>query len=111
MDFVNGGFGSDRVNGGAGSDRLFHIGDAGHGSDWIQDFSSADDDVLVYGADASARQFQVNIASNEGAGDTDVDEAFVIDRPTGRILWALVDGAGEERLMLQIGGESTDLLG
>ena len=47
FDFINGGFGSDRVNGGAGGDRLFHLGIADHGSDWIQDFSNAEGDVLV----------------------------------------------------------------
>ncbi len=41
FDFINGGFGSDRVNGGAGADRFFHVGVAGHGSDWIQDYSGA----------------------------------------------------------------------
>ena len=53
-DFVNGGFGSDRVNGGDGADRFYHVGVAGHGSDWVQDFESAEGDRLVYGGAASA---------------------------------------------------------
>ena len=110
FDFINGGFGSDRVNGGPGADRFFHVGVAGHGSDWIQDFSHAEGDRLVWGGGAaSPAQFQVNFTGN-GAGDAGVDEAFVIYRPTGQILWALVDGAGEPSIMMQIGGESFDLL-
>ncbi|KPQ22352.1 MAG: hypothetical protein HLUCCA24_00280, partial [Rhodobacteraceae bacterium HLUCCA24] len=46
-----------------------------------------------------------------GAGDAGTDEAFVIYRPTGQILWALVDGAGEGSIELQIGGAVYDLLG
>ncbi|ETX26985.1 calcium-binding protein [Roseivivax isoporae] len=111
MDFINGGFGSDRVNGGAGADTFYHLGVAGHGSDWIQDFSDAEGDVLFYGgAGATRSQFQVNVATTEGAGAAGIDEAFVIHRPTGQILWALVDGAGEDSLMLQIGDTTYDLL-
>jgi Ca2+-binding RTX toxin-like protein len=111
FDFVNGGFGSDRVNGGADADRFFHVGVAGHGSDWIQDFSHAEGDRLVWGGGAAtAAQFQVNIASTAGAGDASSDEAFIIYRPTGQILWALVDGAGEASIELQIGGQVVDLL-
>ena len=111
FDFINGGFGSDRVNGGDGADRFFHVGVAGHGSDWIQDFSHAEGDRLVWGGGAaSASQFQVNIATTPGAGDAGTDEAFVIYRPTGQILWALVDGAGEGSIELQIGGQVVDLI-
>ena len=110
-DFINGGFGSDRVNGGDDADEFFHIGLAGHGSDWIQDYDAAEGDVLIYGgAGATRDQFQVNIATTGGAGESDVDEAFVIYRPTGQILWALVDGAGQESLDLRLGTEVYDLL-
>jgi Ca2+-binding RTX toxin-like protein len=111
LDFVNGGFGSDRVNGGDGADRFFHVGVEGHGSDWIQDFSDAEGDRLVYGGGAASRaQFQVNIANTPGAGEAGTDEAFVIYRPTGQILWALVDGAGQGSIDLQIGGQVIDLI-
>ncbi|ETX26662.1 nidogen-like domain-containing protein [Roseivivax isoporae] len=111
MDFVNGGFGSDRVNGGAGADTFYHLGIATHGSDWIQDFSHAEGDKLVWGGGAATEdQFQVNFASTEGAGDVDVQEAFVIYRPTGQILWALVDGAEQDSLMLQLNSGTFDLL-
>ena len=70
-DFVNGGFGSDRINGGDGADRFFHIGVAGHGSDWIQDFDNAEGDVLLYGGNATINQFQVNVANTANAGDAE----------------------------------------
>lgn len=110
-DFLNGGFGNDRLNGGAGADRFYHLGVAGHGSDWVQDFSDTDSDLLVFG-DASARasQFHVNFAFTAGAGDDAVQEAFAVFRPSGQILWALVDGAALEHIWLQIGSSSYDLL-
>jgi Ca2+-binding RTX toxin-like protein len=111
-DFVNGGFGSDRVNGGAGADQFYHLGIADHGSDWVQDYSAAEGDRLVWGGGAATRaQFQVNLTETAGAGAAGVDEAFVIYRPTGQILWALVDGGAQGAINLQIGGQVFDLLG
>ena len=122
-DFVNGGFGHDLINGGTGGDKFFHVGgtaDAmlGHGSDWVQDYNAAEGDVLVFGdSAATAGQFQVNTThtanreTGERSGDDDVQEAFVIYRPTGQILWALVDGGGQDSINLQIGAEVFDLLG
>lgn len=110
-DLINGGFGNDRVNGGTGADRFFHLGVAGHGTDWVADFTLAEGDVLVLGNPAATRaQFVVNFGTTPGAGDEGVQEAFVIYRPTGQILWALVDGAASEHLWLQIGGTSYDLV-
>jgi Ca2+-binding RTX toxin-like protein len=111
-DFINGGFGSDLVNGGNGADEFFHIGIANHGSDWIQDYDAAEGDVLVFGnTSATADQFQINVTTTEGAGGDGVEEAFVIYRPTGQIMWALVDGAGQDDINLQIGGDVFDLTG
>jgi Ca2+-binding RTX toxin-like protein len=110
-DYLNGGFGYDRLNGGAGADTFFHLGVFDHGSDWVQDYAAAEDDVLATGiAGATASQFQVNFATTAGAGAAGVAEAFVIYRPTGQILWALVDGAGQGQINLQIGGQVFDLL-
>ena len=115
-DFINGGFGVDLLNGGADADRFFHIGIADHGSDWVQDYDSVEGDVLHFGiATAAASQFQVNTthtatAAGERSGDDNVEEAFVIYRPTGQILWALVDGAGQSEITLQIAGVNYDLL-
>ncbi|CUJ87671.1 Cyclolysin [Shimia thalassica] len=115
-DFVNGGWGHDLVNGGAGADRFFHIGIVDHGSDWIQDYNSAERDVLQFGiTSATVRQFQVNFthtesATGERSGDDNVEEAFVIYRPTGQIVWALVDGEGQSSITIQIGSDVFDLL-
>ncbi|WP_298258116.1 M10 family metallopeptidase [uncultured Litoreibacter sp.] len=109
-DFINGGFGSDRVNGGAGADEFYHIGLAGHGSDWIQDYTSADGDVLLFAnGDASVDDFQVNYANTDRVGDSGVAEAFVIYRETGQILWALVDGESEAEINIRIGGSTFDI--
>lgn len=84
---------------------------AGHGSDWIQDFSAAEGDVLLFGISTATRdQFQVNFANTTGAGRATVAEAFVIYKPTGQILWALDDGAEQGRIMVSTGSSSFDLL-
>ena len=110
-DFINGGFGSDRVNGGAGADRFYHLGIADHGSDWIQDYEAGDGDVLVFGdSTASVDDFQVNFAETANAGIAGIEEAFVIYRPTGQIVWALVDGGDQDDITLRIAGVDYDLL-
>ena len=110
-DTLNGGFGYDRLNGGAGADSFYHQGVADHGSDWVQDYSAAEGDVLSVGiAGATASQFQVNFATTAGAGSAAVAEAFIIYKPTGQILWALVDGADDSSINLRIAGQTFDLL-
>jgi len=111
-DFVNGGFGHDLINGGSGADKFYHLGIFDHGSDWVQDYTAAEGDVLQFGtASASPDDFQVNFTATDGAGAAGVREAFVIYQPTNQILWALVDGAGQDQINLKIGGEVFDLLG
>ncbi|MEY8838947.1 calcium-binding protein, partial [Cribrihabitans sp. XS_ASV171] len=114
-DFINGGYGYDRINGGDGGDRFFHLGVFGHGSDWLQDYDAAEGDLLVFGGTATADQFQVNLAhtarpDGERSGDDELQEAFVIYRPTGQILWALVDGEAQAEINLRIGEDIFDLL-
>jgi Ca2+-binding RTX toxin-like protein len=115
-DFVNGGFGHDRINGGDGADKFFHIGLLDHGSDWVQDYNAAEGDVLLFGITAAtADDFQINLAhtasaAGERSGDDDVQEAFVIYKPTEQIIWALVDGGGQDEINLKIGGDIFDLL-
>lgn len=115
-DFVNGGFGHDRINGGSGADRFFHVGEEGHGSDWVQDYAAAEGDVLFWGGGpATVEDFQVNFAhtanaAGERSGDDAVLEAFVIYKSTEQIIWALVDGGGQSSINIQIGGDTFDLL-
>ena len=112
-DVLNGGFGHDRLNGGSGADSFFHLGIRDHGSDWIQDFLNADGDVLVFANQkAGPEDFQVNFELTANAGLNDVSEAFVIYKPSGQIIWALIDGYGQDESDLRIAGNSTvyDLL-
>jgi len=110
-DFINGGFGYDRLNGGDGADRFFHLGVFDHGSDWIQDYDAAEGDVLLFGqAGATSDQFQVNMTETANAGVAGVEEAFVIYRPTGQIMWALVDGGAQDSINLVLDGVTHDLL-
>lgn len=110
-DLLNGGYGFDQLIGGAGADRFYHAGDAGHGTDWVADFS-VEDSLVFGGGVATADDFIVQMASASGAGDAGVDEAFVTYAPTGQVLFALVDGSNVTELNMTIAatGESFDLL-
>lgn len=111
FDFINGGFGHDRVNGGADGDTFFHAGVLGHGSDWIQDYDAAEGDVLQWGGvAATAASFQINTADTDNAGVSGVSESFIIYRPTGQIMWALVDGDAQTSINIQIAGQVFDLM-
>lgn len=112
FDFINGGFGFDRVNGGAGADKFFHLGVRDHGADWIQDYSAADGDVLMFGgaANTAVSDFLVQRAFTANAGVAGVAEIFVTQKSTGTVLWALVDGAAQSEINIQIGAQVFDLL-
>ncbi|MFZ1467757.1 MAG: calcium-binding protein [Paracoccaceae bacterium] len=116
-DYINGGFGYDRINGGAGADSFYHLGIFDHGSDWIQDYTASQGDVLIFGqTGAGINQFQVNYAHTVNSagvrsGTAALAEAFVIYRPTGQIIWALVDGGGQPAINLMLDGQIFDLLG
>ncbi|QYX56876.1 hypothetical protein K1T73_00190 [Roseovarius sp. SCSIO 43702] len=110
-DFLNGGFGFDRLNGGAGADRFYHLGIPDHGSDWVQDYDAAEGDLLFWGGGpVSASDFQVNWADTANAGKDGVSEAFVIHRPSGHIIWALVDAADQPEINLRTPAGIYDLL-
>ncbi|MEM8692395.1 MAG: hypothetical protein AAGG57_12650, partial [Pseudomonadota bacterium] len=64
----------------------------------------------VFGGDAGISDFRVNFANTANAGEPDIDEAFVVYRPTGQILWALIDGAAQDEITLRIGTSEFDLL-
>lgn len=112
-DFINGGFGFDRLNGGEGADKFYHLGVADHGTDWIQDYSAEENDVLVFGqSDASIDDFVVhmNHADREGGerpGDDAIEEVFV--DYNGQVIFALVDGAAQSSIIINIGGTEYDL--
>ena len=110
-DFINGGFGFDRLNGGGGADRFFHLGIADHGIDWVQDYHALEGDVLIFGGgDATGSDFLVQMANTQNAGDAGIQEAFVTHIPSGNLLWALIDGGGQEQINLMVNGVIYDLL-
>ena len=49
-------------------------------------------------------------AAGERSGDHGVGEAFIIFKPTGHIMWVLVDGAGQSDINLKIGSVIYDLV-
>jgi hypothetical protein len=59
-------------------------------------------------AGARAGQFQINTANTPNAGSTAVEEAFIIYKPTGQIMWALIDGAAQDDINLQIAQDIFD---
>ncbi|MFC3615179.1 fasciclin domain-containing protein [Lutimaribacter marinistellae] len=111
-DFLNGGTGFDRLNGGEGADRFFHAGTESHGTDWIQDFSNGDGDMLIFGGMATADDFVVHSVHTdlpERPGDDAVEEIFVDYQ--GQVIFALVDGAANDAIMLRTAdGTEFDLL-
>ncbi|SEM71431.1 hypothetical protein [Palleronia pelagia] len=72
---------------GSDAPALTGTGDA----DVINGFTG-DDLIEGLGDSATADWFQLNVTHTAGAGADGVDEAFVVYRPTGQILWVLVDG-------------------
>ena len=117
-DFLNGGFAFDVLNGGAGADRFYHAGVVGHGTDWVQDYNAADGDVLIFGLtgatqdDFSLLAFHSTGSDGERAGDDAIQELYVVYSPTGQKIWALVDGADQDEILLRVAGsgETFDLL-
>jgi len=110
-DFLNGGDGFDVLRGGWGADRFYHDGTRAAGCDRIGDYSSAEGDVLIFkDSTASADDFALRLASVPGAGDAQIRELQVIYEPTGAQVWLLVDGAAQDHIWLQIGGQQYDLL-
>ena len=66
---------------------------------------------MIFGdSSADIDDFQVNFTETAEAGTAGVEEAFVIYRPTGQIVWALVDGADQDEITLRIDGVDYDLL-
>jgi Ca2+-binding RTX toxin-like protein len=115
-DFLNGGWGFEFLEGGEGADRFFHTGHTHHGMDWVADYSADEGDVLEVASTyevfegVTADDFVVHYATTEGQGDDAVAEAYIGYLPTGRILWALTDGADAESILIQVGDLTFDLL-
>jgi Ca2+-binding RTX toxin-like protein len=110
-DRLDGGPGADRLTGGPGADRFFNAGLAGHGQDWINDFSNAGGDRLVFGITTASRaDFRVTTVNLPGAGLAGVAEVRVTYIPTGMLVWTIVDGADDAAILMNVGAATFDLL-
>ncbi|MEX5729334.1 hypothetical protein Ga0609869_002687 [Rhodovulum iodosum] len=110
-DFINGGYGYDRVNGGAGADMFYHQGSLGHGIDWVQDFSDAEGDMLVFDYPYADRSdIEVRFAETPGAGEDGVAEAFIVHPRFSQVVWVLIDGAELDSIDAVFQGGTYDLL-
>ena len=109
-DFLNGGGGRDYLVGGGGADRFYHSGLAADGTDYIQDFRDAQNDRLVFGAAARASDFDVSFATLRNVGRAGVEDAVVTYKPTGDVLFVLVDAEYQDAIDMAAGGRVFDLL-
>lgn len=115
QDTLIGESGNDALYGGVGADRFLHNGNSGDGTDRVFDFSDLDNDQLVFTKTASVSNFAVSYghATNaDGArfGDDSIKEAYITYKPTGQVIWVLSDGADENHIDIDLGGQTYDLL-
>lgn len=109
-DWLSGGSGMDRLTGGRGAD-TFVIRTLSEAGDFILDYNPAEGDTLEVGlAGLSRGDLDVRFQVVAGQGQSGVAEAQVLHRPSGQVLFTLVDGAGLTDIFLKIGNTSYDLL-
>ena len=109
-DQLAGGRGTDTISGGVGADVFVFAGTGKNGHDWITDYDAAAGDILNFGRAGAVRtDFVVTYVSDPGAGLAGVQEAHITYLPTGKLIWVLVDGAGEASLMVHSSMNSFDL--
>ena len=110
-DYLNGTLANDTLTGGTGADRFVHTGTLDQGSDWIMDFHNAESDRLVFGVTtARASSFTVALVEKSGAGQVGVKEMVITYKPTGQVIWTLVDGSLNDHIYVQVGSYTFDLL-
>ncbi|MBC7739064.1 MAG: hypothetical protein H7245_18040 [Candidatus Saccharibacteria bacterium] len=110
-DRLVGGTGVDTMTGGTGADQFVYRGTGASGADWITDYDAAQGDVLAFArAGATRGDFRVTYVTDAGGGAAGVKEAHVTYLPTGKLIWVLVDGAAEDRIVVQSSMNSFDLL-
>ncbi len=110
-DRLAGGGGVDTLTGGTGQDRFVFHGTGNRGADWITDYDAAQGDTLdLVRAGAVRGDFRVTYLTDPGVGAEGVKEAHITYLPTGKLIWVLVDGAAEDRIMVHSSMNSFDLL-
>ena len=109
-DRLSGAAGQDWLTGGAGADQfvLARLRDAG---DVVTDYTPAQGDRLILGLSGLSRDdLAVEFDAVSGLGQPGRAEALLIHRPTGTILFTLLDAADLSALVVQIGAARYDLL-
>lgn len=109
-DLLQGGLGADVLKGGGGADRfvLLSLAEAG---DRVMDYRAAQGDRLEIAATGISRSdLDLRFDTVAGLGKAGVAEALVLHRPSGQVLFTLVDGAGQTDILLQIGAITYDLI-
>lgn len=109
-DRLEGGEGADWLTGGSGADTfvLRRLGDAG---DRVLDYRAAEGDRLEISAAWVTRgDLEVRFQAVAGLGKPGLAEALVVHRPSGQVLFTLVDAAGQSELFVQIGTVTYDLM-
>ena len=110
-DVIYGGKGGDSLSGGTGADVFVFAGTGRQGRDWITDYDAASGDILDFGRAAAVRaDFRVTYVADPGAGLTTVKEAHITYLPTGKLIWVLVDGAGDASIIVHSSINSFDLM-
>jgi serralysin len=118
-DWLFGRDGNDRLDGGAGIDRLIggrgadtfvlrHLSEAG---DVILDYDPAAGDALaITVAGLQRADLAVRVQTLAGQGAAGTPEALILHRPSGQVLFTLVDAGRLDDIFLRIGSVSYDLL-
>ena len=107
-DIIYGQAGNDTLRGGSGADRFAHSGLASDGTDWVMDYSTAQNDTLVFrGSGAALSDF--HIVWGEIGGDSGVADAYVVYEATGEVLWRVIDAQTQSHLYINIDGDVEDL--
>jgi Ca2+-binding RTX toxin-like protein len=118
-DWLFGGDGNDRLDGGAGMDRLmggrgadtFVLRHLSEGGDVILDYDPAAGDALaITVAGLQRADLAVRVQTLAGQGAAGTPEALILHRPSGQVLFTLVDSGRLEDIFLRIGSVSYDLL-
>lgn len=118
-DWLFGRDGNDRLDGGAGMDRLiggrgadtFVLRRLSEAGDVISDYDPAAGDALaitVAGLQRADLAVRVQAVAGQGAAGT--PEALILHRPSGQVLFTLVDAGRLDDIFLRIGSVSYDLL-
>ncbi|WP_430463299.1 nidogen-like domain-containing protein [Tabrizicola sp.] len=109
-DTLDGGAGQDWLTGGAGADS-FVLRSRADAGDLVMDYNPDEGDALVIAlAGLSRAVLAVRVQTVAGAGAATTPEALIVHRPSGQVLFTLVDAGRLEDIFLRIGSVSYDLV-